>query len=147
MKFYLLIHVQDVNICDADVAPFLNKQQAQETMRANWKSTLSAWEINESDPQTDEHCWDCGENEASIRDDFRSQFEHWKIEECELPVNIAILVRDGMVQDVIGNAGASVEVYDIDVSDFPDPDEAEQADQKAREFEELKNNPDWFMVW
>lgn len=46
-----------------------------------------------------------------------------------------------------GNAGVSVEVYDIDVSEFPDPGEAEEADQKAREFEALRKNPDWFDVW
>lgn len=144
MELYMLIHVQDVNICDADTTPFLDKKRAQEAMRNNWKATLSAWGINESDPQTDERSWECG---ASIRDDFRSQFEHWKIEECKIPAKIAILVHNGMVKDVIGNAGVSVEVYDIDVSEFPDPGEAEEADQKAREFEALRKNPDWFDVW
>lgn len=147
MELYMLIHVQDVNICDADTTPFLDKKRAQEAMRNNWKATLSAWGINESDPQTDERSWECGEDTASIRDDFRSQFEHWKIEECKIPAKIAILVHNGMVKDVIGNAGVSVEVYDIDVSEFPDPGEAEEADQKAREFEALRKNPDWFDVW
>ena len=147
MELYMLIHVQDVNICDADTTPFLDKKRAQEAMRNNWKATLSAWGINESDPQTDERSWECGEDTASIRDDFRYQFEHWKIEECKIPAKIAILVHNGMVKDVIGNAGVSVEVYDIDVSEFPDPGEAEEADQKAREFEALRKNPDWFDVW
>lgn len=147
MTLYLLTHIQDTACCDADAKPFLEKEQAQKAMRAEWENTLKDWDIEERDKQTDERCWECGEDTASIRDDFRSQFEHWKIEECEIPAKIAILVHNGMVKDVIGNAGVSVEVYDIDVSEFPDPGEAEEADQKAREFEALRKNPDWFDVW
>lgn len=56
-------------------------------------------------------------------------------------------VRGGLVQSVIANAGIDVDVYDLDVSDFPDDGEEDEADRKEREFTELSNRPDWGSVW
>lgn len=56
-------------------------------------------------------------------------------------------VRGGLVQSVIANAGIDVDVYDLDVSDFPDDGEVDEADRKGREFTELSNRPDWGSVW
>lgn len=40
-----------------------------------------------------------------------------------------------------------VDVYDLDVSDFPDDGEEDEADRKELEFTELSNRPDWGSVW
>ena len=58
-----------------------------------------------------------------------------------------IKVKGGMVQSVIANADVSVEVYDLDVSSYPEDGEEDEADQKARKFEELLARPDWWCVW
>ena len=52
-----------------------------------------------------------------------------------------------MVQSVIANADVSVEVYDLDVSSYPEDGEEDEADQKARKFEVLLARPDWWCVW
>lgn len=41
----------------------------------------------------------------------------------------------------------SVEVYDLDVSDFPDDGEQDEADKKEVELEELVKSPGWRNVW
>lgn len=64
-----------------------------------------------------------------------------------LDVKAAVEVRGGLVQSVIANAGIDVDVYDLDVSDFPDDGEEDEADRKEREFTELSNRPDWGSVW
>lgn len=40
-----------------------------------------------------------------------------------------------------------VDVYDLDVSDFPDEGEQEAADQKEAELDELVKSPGWRAVW
>lgn len=75
------------------------------------------------------------------------KYEQWQIREKELDVKAAVEVRGGLVQSVIANAGIDVDVYDLDVSDFPDDGEEDEAGRKEREFTELSNRPDWGSVW
>lgn len=71
----------------------------------------------------------------------------WEIIEQNLDIEAIIKVKGGMVQSVIANADVSVEVYDLDVSSYPEDGEEDEADQKARKFEELLARPDWWCVW
>ena len=77
----------------------------------------------------------------------RQEYENWAIEEKTLNVRVAIRVKGGLVQTVYSNSDVDVDVYDLDVSDFPDEGEAEEADRKEKELDELCSNPGWRAVW
>lgn len=68
-------------------------------------------------------------------------------EEKTLNVRVAIRVKGGLVQTVYSNSDVDVDVYDLDVSDFPDEGEAEEADRKEKELDALCNNSGWRAVW
>lgn len=148
MKVYMLVHKQDTSsMWDADADIFLTKEKAQEAMREQYRASLESWGINDiTEPSEDFH-WTCDENQAEISDDCKCEYEQWQIQEKELDVKAAVEVRGGLVQSVIANAGIDVDVYDLDVSDFPDDGEVDEADRKGREFTELSNRPGWGSVW
>lgn len=148
MKVYMLVHKQDTSsMWDADGDIFLTKEKAQEVMQEQYRAALESWGINDlTEPSEDFH-WTCDENQAEISDDCKCEYEQWQIQEKELDVKVAVEVRGGLVQSVIANAGIDVDVYDLDVSDFPDDGEVDEADRKGREFTELSNRPDWGSVW
>lgn len=148
MKVYMLVHKQDTSsMWDADADIFLTKEKAQEVMQEQYRASLESWGINDlTEPSEDFH-WTCDENQAEISDDCKCEYEQWQIQEKELDVKAAVEVRGGLVQSVIANAGIDVDVYDLDVSDFPDDGEVDEADRKGREFTELSNRPDWGSVW
>lgn len=60
---------------------------------------------------------------------------------------VVIRVKGGLVSSVYANADVSVDVYDLDVSYFPDEGEQEAADQKEAEMDELVKSPGWRAVW
>ena len=62
-------------------------------------------------------------------------------------MQVAVRVAGGLVQEVHSNADVDVDVYDLDVSDFPDEGEQEAVDQKEAELEELVKSPGWRAVW
>lgn len=140
MKVYMLVHKQDTSsMWDADADIFLTKEKAQEVMQEQYRAALESWGINDlTEPSKDFH-WTCDENQAEISDDCKCEYEQWQIQEKELDVKAAVEVRGGLVQSVIA--------YDLDVSDFPDDGEVDEADRKGREFTELSNRPDWGSVW
>lgn len=148
MKVYMLVHKQDTSsMWDADADIFLTKEKAQEVMQEQYRAALESWGINDlTEPSEDFH-WTCDENQAEISDDCKCEYEQWQIQEKELDVKAAVEVRGDLVQSVIANAGIDVDVYDLDVSDFPDDGEVDEADRKGREFTELSNRPDWGSVW
>lgn len=148
MKVYMLVHKQDTSsMWDADADIFLTKEKAHEAMQEQYRASIESWGINESATQTEEFHWSCDENQAEISDDYKCEYEQWQIIEKELDVKAAVEVRGGLVQSIIANAGIDVDVYDLDVSDFPDDGEVDEADRKEREFTELSNHPDWGSVW
>ena len=147
MKVYVLIHKQDSSVWDADAELFLSMEQAQEAMRNAWNEALKVWGITETDRPDEGRDWTCDEVEASIRDDYKTEYENWAIEEKALNVQVAIRVKGGLVQTVYSNSDVDVDVYDLDVSDFPDEGEAEEADRKEKELDELCSNPGWRAVW
>lgn len=65
----------------------------------------------------------------------------------EVTPEVAICVKGGLVSSVYANANMDVDVYDLDVSDFPDEGEQEAADQKEAELDELVKSPGWRAVW
>lgn len=147
MKIYNLIHLEDDRTIDAAAAPFLTIETAQAAMKDSWEACLKIWGIDPEEKQTEEHNWECGEDSASIRDDLHSVFNSWKITEHDLDVQVAVKVYGGQVQQVIANAGVDAKVYDLDVSDFPDEGEQEEADERAVEYEKLQNTAGWSQVW
>lgn len=147
MKIYTLVHLQDNNITDADATPFLSREEAQAAMKTAWEDALKAAGIDPAEQQCDEREWECGEDAASIRVDFDSIYETWKITEHRLPVDIAVMVKGGLVQQIISNAGVNAEVFDLDVSDFPDEGEEDEVYDKEAEYEKLLKTPGWAEIW
>ena len=62
--------------------------------------------------------------------------------------HVAIKVEGGIVQAVFANGPVDVEVYDLDVSDFPSDDsEVAAAEQRAEELDAIANNPNYGVAW
>jgi len=105
MKLYILVHETNTeNACGAVVTPFTDLEIAKATMRQEWVATICNWSYDS--------CESC-DNSAVIRKDINT--ETWRIEERELPIEIAVDVHDGRVESVYANADVSVEVYDRDI--------------------------------
>lgn len=145
MKLYLLIHEQDMDSAwGTDVTAYTELCAAQKAMRQAYRESIKVWAFNET-VQTEEHECSFLDKRAIIRDN--TETESWRIEEQEVNIQVAVEVAGGIVQSVYSTADVSVEVYDLDVSDFPDEAEQNEAHSKAAALEELKNNPIWRSVW
>ena len=145
MTIYVLIHEQDTDsVWGADVNLFLDVGAARASMRASYEATVRAWGFDES-IQTEEHEAYCNDEKAVIRDD--SDVENWRIEETSVDVEVAIRVKGGLVQAIYANADVYPDVYDLDVSDFPDEGEQDAADDKEAELEQRTSQPGWRSVW
>lgn len=147
MKVYLLVHVMDSDSWGVDVDAFLSKEKAQKSMRDSWQAALKEWGVDARSKQNDEQSWECDDTSASISDYCKNEFEHWEIHEKNTDVKVAIKIHEGMVKSVISNAGVDVDVYDLDISDYKEEGEEDEADQMEKEFNELSNLPDWGDVW
>ena len=146
MKIYVLIHEQDTESAwGSHVSLFLNRDLAEATMRKCWEDTLKSWEFDLDKEMYDDHCWEYNHDNAAVLDGM--DIERWRIEEQDLAVGVAVKVHGGLVQSVIANADVDLDVYDLDVSDFPDEGEEDEADERRRVFEELASRPDWRSVW
>lgn len=146
MKIYNLIHEQDTDAAwGCNVKSFTDKEAAQKAMREDWEDSIKSSDFDTSAPVTDEHYHECDMEHAVIRDD--SDVESWRIEEQDLDVQVAVRVKGGLVEEVHANADVNVDVYDLDVSDFPDEGEQDEADKKEAELEELIKAPGWRAVW
>ena len=64
-----------------------------------------------------------------------------------MDVQMAVEVKGGLVQNIYANADVYADVYDLDVSSFPDDGEEDEADRKEAELNELVNSPGWRNVW
>lgn len=63
-------------------------------------------------------------------------------------VRVAVHVEGGMVQAVYATSeDVDIEVYDLDVSSYPDEGEEDAADSKRRHLEEIKGSLDWSCIW
>lgn len=145
MKIYILVCEQDTDCgCGAEASPFLQKEDAQAAMRAGWQESVEGWEYNAKEHKDEDECY-CEESSAVIRDGMDSM--HWRIDEFELAVELAVEVKGGMVQNIYANTDVSADVYDLDVSDFPDEGEQDEADRKEAELNERVKAPGWRNVW
>ncbi len=146
MKIYILVDLRDTdNGLDANATPFTDREAAQAALREAWEATVKDWAFDTSKPETDEHYCTCQEGTAIIHDSDNEV--HWHIEEHDLGGNVAVEVGGGLVRNVFADTDLSVEVYDLDVSDFPDEGEQEKADTKEKELDALVNSPGWRRVW
>ena len=146
MKIYVLIHEQDTESAwGSHVSLFLNRDLAEASMRKCWEDALKSWEFDLDKEMHDDHCWEYNHDNAAVLDG--TDIERWRIEEQDLAVGVAVKVHGGLVQSVIANADVDLDVYDLDVSDFPDEGEEDEADERRRVFEELASRPDWRSVW
>ena len=62
-------------------------------------------------------------------------------------MKIIIEVWGGLVTNVYADGSAEVEIFDLDISDFPDPGERDAADRRAAELKTKKKNPEFKKVW
>ena len=70
--------------------------------------------------------------------------------QMESPVerlSVAVEVKGGLVQAAYANGDISVDVYDLDVSDFTDVGEQEAADLRELDLKKLVSNPEWHTVY
>ena len=70
--------------------------------------------------------------------------------QMESPVerlSVAVEVKGGLVQAAYANGDIFVDVYDLDVSDFPDVGEQEAADLRELDLKKLVSNPEWHTVY
>ena len=145
MKLYILIHEQDTDSAwGAGVHPFLDRNTAQDVMRKAHMAAIRAWAFDEA-LRTEEHESYCNEDKAVIRDG--TNMESWRIEEHEVNVEIAIEVKQGLVQDIYANTDVYPDVYDLDVPDYAEDDEVEERDTKEAELEKRKQQPGWRSVY
>ena len=145
MTIYVLIHEQDTDAAwGSDVSIHLSFGAAQNTMIEEWSETVNTWEYSRHFHTGDDEC-SCGSKTAVIRE--QENMEYWRIEEHILGSNIAIKVEGGLVQAVYSNSDINVDVYDLDVSDFPDLEEQKEADERRDALEKIRDSDDWQCVW
>lgn len=145
MKTFVLIYQENSDgRCDADIDLFLDRAQAQASMHDAYNKTIKGMEFDSSEQADDHHC-DLGATAGVIVDGLDSY--SWRIEEHELDVQVAVKVEGGLVQSIYANTDVYPDVYDLDVSSYPEEGEEDEADQKRAELDELKNQPGWRSVW
>lgn len=145
MKLYILIHERDTDSnWGSSAKPFIDRTAAQDVMRKGYEEAIRTWEFDETS-QTEEYKAYCHDGEALVRDGM--DIETWRIEEHDLQVELAVEVKQGLVQAIYANADIFPEVFDLDVSDFAEGSEAAEADVKAAELEKLKQQPGWREVY
>lgn len=145
MKLYILLHEQDADSAwGATATPFIDRPTAQDAMSQDYADTIRTWGFDGT-LQTEEHRSYCHDGEALVRDD--TDVERWRIEEHELPVEMAVEVYRGLVQAIYANTDIYPEVFDLDSSDFAEDSETAEADIKAAELEKLKQQPGWGAVY
>lgn len=145
MKIYLLINEANTDYsCGSDIVAFLDKQTAQDALHKEWQEVVESWGYNSRKHGDDDECY-YEDDSAVIREGL--DFECWRIEEQELDVRVAVRVKGGLVTDIYANTDVYPDVYDLDVSNFPDEGEQDEADHKEEELDNLIKSPCWRSVW
>ncbi len=62
-------------------------------------------------------------------------------------LSVAVEVQGGLIQAVYANADIFADVYDLDVSDYPDPGEREAVDKLEANLRELVSSPGWHTIY
>ena len=134
MKIYILIYEEDSdNRCGADVLHYTTEEAAVEAMREKYRASLEKLDHN-VDEQTEDYNCSCKKYSANIVE--AEDGYYWRVEarEIELPVpHVAVEV--------------SVDVYDLDVSDYPDNGEEDEAQGRKEQLREFRAAPGVREVW
>lgn len=82
-EVFALIHEQDTDSTwGSDIELSTDRKELEARMRACWENALESWDINPTAEQSDEYCWECDADSASIIDG--SETERWRIEKHTL---------------------------------------------------------------
>lgn len=147
MKVYILIRKMDDFESSAVATPHLSLEAAQAAMADDFKDILEVFGLSPNDEQEEEKQWGIEEKSAHIRYDICSRYADWSIQEHDLPVQLAIRVRDGMVQEAIANADISVDVFDLDSQDLAEDGKTFEADRLDADYQKLGKEPSWRAVY
>ena len=147
MKVYILIRKMDDFESSAVATPHLSLEAAQAAMADDFKDILEGFGLSPNDEQEEEKQWGIEEKSAHIRYDICSRYADWSIQEHDLPVQLAIRVRDGMVQEAIANADISVDVFDLDSQDLAEDGKTFEADRLDADYQKLGKEPGWRAVY
>ena len=147
MKVYILIRKMDDFESSAVATPHLSLEAAQVAMADDFKDILEVFGLSPNDEQEEEKQWGIEEKSAHIRYDICSRYADWSIQEHDLPVQLAIRVRDGMVQEAIANADISVDVFDLDSQDLAEDGKTFEADRLDADYQKLGKEPGWRAVY
>lgn len=147
MKVYILIRKMDDFESSAVATPHLSLEAAQAAMADDFKDILEVFGLSPNDEQEEEKQWGIEEKSAHIRYDICSRYADWSIQEHDLPVQLAIRVRDGMVQEAIANADISVDVFDLDSQDLAEDGKTFEVDRLDADYQKLGKEPGWRAVY
>lgn len=147
MTVYILIRKMDDFESSAVATPHLSLEAAQAAMADDFKDILEVFGLSPNDEQEEEKQWGIEEKSAHIRYDICSRYADWSIQEHDLPVQLAIRVRDGMVQEAIANADISVDVFDLDSQDLAEDGKTFEADRLDADYQKLGKEPGWRAVY
>lgn len=147
MKVYILIRKMDDFESSAAATPHLSLEAAQAAMADDFKDILEVFGLSPNDEQEEEKQWGIEEKSAHIRYDICSRYADWSIQEHDLPVQLAIRVRDGMVQEAIANADISVDVFDLDSQDLAEDGKTFEVDRLDADYQKLGKEPGWRAVY
>lgn len=147
MKVYILIRKMDDFESSAVATPHLSLEAAQAAMADDFKDILEVFGLSPNDEQEEEKQWSIEEKSAHIHYDICSRYADWSIQEHDLPVQLAIRVRDGMVQEAIANADISVDVFDLDSQDLAEDGKTFEADRLDADYQKLGKEPGWRAVY
>ena len=147
MKVYIVIRKMDDFESSAVATPHLSLEAAQAAMADDFKDILEVFGLSPNDEQEEEKQWGIEEKSAHIRYDICSRYADWSIQEHDLPVQLAIRVRDGMVQEAIANADISVDVFDLDSQDLAEDGKTFEADRLDADYQKLGKEPGWRAVY
>lgn len=146
MYIYVLNHKKKVESgWESDYRLFLTEEAAKAAMCMDLENTLKAYGIIDMGMAFDDAFWGSSSSRKFIWNG--KAIETWSVEAQDLDVKVAVKVHGGMVQSVIANAAVDVDVYDLDVSSYPEEGEEDEADEKRRLYQELASRPDWREVW
>lgn len=153
MEYYALIYEENSDSrCGSDVSLFFSSDLARAQMEKKYKKLMELLKFDTSRNEEDYHS-ECNDMSASIvmgLDSFSWRIERLSVEGEPVKfsgVDVAIEVSGGLVRNVYANGPVSVEVYDLDSSDFADEEELTQTDVRIRELEEAISEPGWERVW
>lgn len=153
MEIYALIYHENSDcLCGSKAFLFFSSDYAREQMEEMYKKSMELLCFDTSKNEEDYHS-DCGNMSANIvmgMDSFSWRIDHLPVEGNPVAftgVDVAIEVCGGLVQNVYANGPVSVEVYDLDSSDFADEEELTQTEVREHELKEAISEPGWERVW